>query len=385
MGDLVYKKVTLLGSTGSVGSQSLEVCRNLNYRVVALTAHSNVEKLAQQAREFLPKLVAIADTSKYPALKTALADLDIEIVAGTDGVCAAASFSGADIVINAIVGIAGLRPTIAAIEAGKELALANKEALIAGGDLVTKTAKLHNTSIFPVDSEHSAILQCLQAGRREDVRGIILTASGGPFVGKTRRELEGVTVKDALKHPNWSMGAKITVDSATLMNKGLEFIEAMWFFGLSPSQIEIVVHHQSVIHSAVEFHDGAVIAQMGVPDMRGAIQYAITYPAHLPIAGTARLSLTDYGKLTFAKPDTSVFTCLEVCMAAAQEGGTAPCIINGANEQAVELFLKGKINFLQIGELVASAAANLKRPEASTLEQIEQTDMLAREYVKQKI
>ena len=377
----MLKKITLLGSTGSVGTQSLEVCRNLSCRVVALTAGSDVEKLAQQAHEFRPEVVAIADKSRYMALKTALQGLDVRILAGVEGICEAAALTQTDVVINSIVGIAGLRPTIAALEAGNTLALANKEALIAGGELVTRTARANGAAILPVDSEHSAILQCLQAGRREDVRGVILTASGGPFVGKTREELAGVTIQDALAHPNWSMGAKITVDCATLMNKGLEFIEAMWLFNLKPEQIEIVVHRQSVVHSAVEYADGSVIAQLSVPDMRCAIQYAVTYPAHLPLPGK-RLSLPDYGKLTFEKPDTDVFACLALCIQAAQRGGTAPCIVNGANEQAVELFLQGKIGFLRIAELVGLAAGHIAPTPAATLAQIEQADALAREYVK---
>lgn len=378
------KNIVLLGSTGSIGTQSLDVCRSNGYRIQALTAGSNIALLENQAREFMPETVAVADASKYRALKTALADLDIRVTAGEEAVCEAAALAGADTVINAIVGIAGLRPTLSAIRAGKTIALSNKEALIAGGKLVMDSVQRYGAAILPVDSEHSAIWQCLQAGEREDVAGVILTASGGPFRGKKRADLKGVTVEEALRHPNWNMGAKITIDSATLMNKGLEFIEAMWLFGLLPSQIEIVVHHQSIVHSAVEFQDGSVIAQLGVPDMRCAIQYALTYPRHSPLPGK-RLSLTDIGTLTFQKPDLDTFACLFACIRAAHMGGFAPCIANGANEVAVNLFRRGKIGFLQIGELVSSAVEAVRPSDTYDLSSIEAADRLAREYVLSKV
>jgi len=383
----VSKKVVVLGSTGSVGTQSLAVCRSRGYRVSALTAFSNIKLLELQAREFLPQYVAIGDESLYKELKAALSGLNIRVGAGAEAVCEAAALCDSDITINSIVGIAGLRPTLAALEAGRRLALANKEALIAGGELVMKTAKDHCAQVLPIDSEHSAIWQCLEAGAgcRDEVRGVILTASGGPFFGWTGEQLADVTVEQALQHPNWSMGSKITIDCATMMNKGLEFIEAMWLFGLEPSQIEVVVHRQSVVHSAVDYVDGSVIAQLSVPDMRTAIQYAITYPNRLPL-DTKRLSLTDYGSLTFEKPDLDTFTCLRVCMDAAQRGGLSPCIANGANEMAVTLFMRGWISFLQIGELVQSAVEHFKNGRKSaTLSEIEAADREAREYVRQLV
>lgn len=375
------KKISLLGSTGSIGQQSLSVCRFLNIPVMSLVANSNVKLLAEQAREFRPKLVGICDKKRYNELKLELEGLDVEIIAGEQAAVEAAANEDADTVINAIVGIAGLRPALASIEARKTLALANKESLVTGGLLVMSAAKRLGVPIIPVDSEHSAIFQSMRAGRREDVRGIILTASGGPFFGKTTDELRRVTVEDALKHPNWSMGRKITIDSATLMNKGLELIEAMWFFGVSPEQVEIVVHRQSVLHSAVEFADGSIIAQLGPLDMRNAIQYAITYPRHLPCGDGKRLSLTEIAGLTFEKPDYETFKCLSVCIEAAKMGGLAPCTVNGANEQAVELFLDGKIDFLRIGELVEAALYDVTPRSCFTIEDVENADMAAREFV----
>ena len=375
------KNIVLLGSTGSIGTQSLDVCRGQGYRVVSLAAHSNVDLLAEQARAFGPAAVAIADESKYAALKAALADVDVRVLAGAEGIVELAAMP-CDVVVNAIVGIAGLRPTLAAIEAGHDVALANKETLVTGGGLVMKRAKEKNVSIFPIDSEHSAIWQCLQAGHAQDVAGVILTASGGPFFGKKAAELAPMTAKEALKHPNWTMGAKITIDSATLMNKGLELMEAMWLFDLTPEQIEIVVHRQSVVHSAVVYRDGSVIAQMGVPDMRLAIQYALTYPRHLPMAEHKGLSLTDYGSLTFEKPDEETFACLAACIEAAKRGGLAPAVVNGANEEAVALFLQGRIGFLDIGRLVTEALEQVQMPEAYNLEAIEEADGLARAYVR---
>lgn len=374
-------KISLLGSTGSIGQQSLSVCRLLKIPVAALVANSNVKLLAEQAREFRPKLVGIRDKRLYKELKTELEGLCAEVIAGDEASVYAAACEDADMVINAIVGIAGLRPALAAIEAKKTLALANKESLVAGGLLVTSAAKRKGVPLIPVDSEHSAIFQSMRAGSREDVRGLILTASGGPFFGKTADELRSVKVEDALKHPNWSMGKKITIDSATLMNKGLELIEAMWFFGVSPEQVEIVVHRQSALHSAVEFADGSIIAQLGPLDMRNAIQYAITYPRHLPRGEDNRLSLTDIGSLTFEKPDYQTFKCLSVCVEAAKMGGLAPCTVNGANEQAVELFLNGKISFLRIGELVEAALDSVRPRSYFTIEDVENADMTAREFV----
>lgn len=374
------KQLVILGSTGSIGTQSLEVCAHLGYRVVALTANSNIKLLEEQARQFRPELVVTANKDLYNDLKLSLNDLDIKVEAGQDAVCEAAQMAGSNLVLDAIVGIAGLRPVLTALEAKKTVALANKETLIAGGTLVMQTAKQNTAPIIPVDSEHSAIFQCLHAGKYKDVKGITLTASGGPFWGKIRSELMSVTVKDALAHPIWNMGAKITLDSATLMNKGLEFVEAMHLFNLDPDQIEVVIHRQSVVHSAVEFVDGSVIAQMGTPDMRTAIQYAITYPDRLPTQ-VKRLRLTNYGALTFDQPDLETFACLRVMIQAARAGGLAPCIVNGANEAAVALFLKGNISFLQIGELVQSALENVKCSSGHDLASIETADLAARTHV----
>ncbi len=376
------KHVAILGSTGSIGTQTLRICRNLELPVDALTAHRNIQLLERQAREFLPRRVVIADKAYYSDLKTRLADTSIQVFAGLEEVCAAAQLPETQTVCNAVVGMVGLRPTLAAIQAGKQLALSNKETLVAGGQLVTARAAQQGVQILPVDSEHSAIFQCLQGNRREDLRRIILTASGGPFRGKKRAELESVTVQDALKHPNWSMGAKITVDSATLMNKGLEFIEAMWLFDLTPQQIQVVVHPQSVIHSAVEYRDGAVIAQLGIPDMAIPIQYALTWPARAPIDAPP-LSLTGYGALTFEEPDLETFACLGHCMEAIRRGGLYPCAVNSANEQAVALFLAGKIGFCQIGQAVGEVLERFScDPSAPyTLEQVEKTDRWAREAV----
>lgn len=381
------KAVTILGSTGSIGTQTLEVCREHGFGVVALAAHSNITLLEQQVREFRPKRVLVVKEEQYLPLKTALADLSAEVLTGSQALCDLAQAPDTDLVVDAVVGIAGLPPTLAALQAGKRLALANKEALIAGGSLVKAAEKTGGGELLTVDSEHSAIWQSLQGSHRGELRGIILTASGGPFFGRTRRDLEQVGVKDALAHPNWSMGAKITVDSATLMNKGLEFIEAMWLFDLSWKQIEVVVHRQSILHSAVDFVDGSVIGQMSIPDMRGAIQYAMTYPNRLPLS-TKKLSLTDIGSLTFEKPDLSTFTCLRTCIEAAQMGGFMPCIANGANEQAVGLFLEGKISFLQIGDLVEQTTrqySSFQQRIPTSVEEILEADQMAREYVQSQI
>ena len=374
--------VAILGSTGSIGVQTLQVCRHLGLQVDALAARRNVTLLEQQARAFSPQMVAIAEDALYLDLKNRLADTSVRVEAGPDAVCNAAQLPQTQVVCNAVMGMVGLRPTLAAIQAGKQLALSNKETLVAAGRLVKAEAASHQVQILPVDSEHSAIFQCLQGNRREDLKKVLLTASGGPFRGKSRAELEGVTAKDALRHPNWAMGAKITVDSATLMNKGLEFIEAMWLFDLQPEQIEVIVHPQSVIHSAVEYRDGAVIAQLGIPDMAIPIQYALTWPSRKPIEIPA-LSLTDYGALTFERPDLDTFECLRHCIRAAELGGLYPCAINSANEQAVALFLEGKIRFFQIGEAVGEVLERFScDPLATyTLEQVERTDKWAREAV----
>lgn len=376
------KKVAVLGSTGSIGTQTLECCKNLGYQINVLAANKSVSLLEKQAREFTPRCVVITDKQAYLDLKTRLADTPTKVLAGQEGLCESAALADNDLVCNAVTGIAGLRPTLAALEAKKTLALANKETLVAGGKLVLETAARNGVSILPVDSEHSAIFQCLQGNEQKSLRKIILTASGGPFRGKTKAQLENVTLEDALHHPNWSMGAKITIDSSTLMNKGLEFIEAMWLFSLKPEQIEVVIHPQSILHSAVEYEDGSVIGQMGVPDMKIPIQYALTYPHRKP-SGVKPLSLTDCGGLTFEKPDFDTFVCLKYCIEAITRGGLYPCAVNGANEQAVALFLDGKIRYHEIGSCVKYVLDHLKCDTESsyTLEQVLKTDCTARELV----
>lgn len=375
--------IAVLGSTGSIGTQALEIAKMHSIRVIALAASSSVQKLIEQAKEFQAKYVCIYDEAKLPQLQEAFGGTDVKVLCGMEGLCEIATLPEIDMVLNSVVGMVGLRPTLEAIKAGKDIALANKETLVAGGELVTKLARENGVTIYPVDSEHSAIFQCLQGNKREQLSKVILTASGGPFYGKTKDELKDVTIEQALSHPNWSMGRKITIDSSTLMNKGLEFIEAMWLFDLTPSQIEIVVQRESVIHSAVEFRDHSVIAQMGVPDMKIPIQYALLYPDRFECP-TKPLSLCDYGTLTFAKPDLETFDCLSACIKAISLGGSLPAAVNAANEQAVSLFLDGKISFLQIGELVLSACDELPRREIHTLDDVFAADAEAREYVRRK-
>ena len=380
----MMNSVAILGSTGSIGTQAIEVAQKHGLRVTALAANSRVDALVQQARLLKPELLCIADESRYPALKEAAAGLGCRLLAGMDGLCEIAQQKSSDILLNSVVGMVGLLPTLTAISAKKPLALANKETLVAGGALVMDAAAENGVPIFPVDSEHSAIFQCLQGNKRSQLKKIILTASGGPFYGKTKAELGGMTVEDALKHPNWSMGSKITIDSATLMNKGLEFIEARWLFDLKPDQIEIVVHRQSVLHSAVVYQDESVIGQMGVPDMKIPIQYALLYPDRLPCP-TKPLSLTDFGTLTFAKPDYETFDCLSACIRASETGGTAPVTANGANEAAVAAFLSRKIGFLKIGELVAAALDNLPAEPLTGYDDVVRADRAARDFVKSQI
>lgn len=377
------KNVTILGSTGSIGTQALDVCRANGFNVYALAANRSEQLLEEQVRAFHPKRVCIADPEHYQSFCTRVADLNVEVLTGIDGLCALAGDENAGIVLNSVMGMIGLRPTLAAIEAGNTLALANKETLVTGGELVMKRAAEKGVRIFPVDSEHSAIFQCLEGYRHCHLNKILLTASGGPFFGMTRKELEGITPERALKHPNWSMGAKITIDSATLMNKGLEVIEAVHLFGVRPEQIEVVVHRESVIHSLVEFDDYSVIGQLGVPDMKIPIQYALTYPERTACP-TGRLSLTDYGKLTFYKPDPETFVCLKAALEAISRCGLYPTLVNSANELLVELFLKGKVSFLQIGDLV-SAVLGERCDGPVTLENILAAEKQAREFVLSKI
>ncbi len=378
------KSVAILGSTGSIGTQALDVVKMHGMRVTALAAHSQTEKLAEQAREYRPSMVCIYDEAKKEQLTQLLEGEDIEILTGMEGLCRIAGAKEADIVLNSVVGMVGLLPTLTAIEAGTDVALANKETLVAGGSLVMKAAAEKGVHIYPVDSEHSAIFQCLQGNAMNRVRKIILTASGGPFFGKTTEELRNVRAADALKHPNWDMGSKITIDSSTLMNKGLEFIEAKWLFDLEPSQIEIVVHRQSVLHSAVEFEDYAVIGQMGVPDMKIPIQYALLYPER-KACPTSPLSLTEYGTLTFEQPDYETFGCLRAAIDAITEGGLRPCIVNAANEEAVGWFLRDEIGFLQIGELVRAAMESVQGGDVTCYEDVLRADRAARAFVRSRI
>lgn len=372
-------EIVLLGSTGSIGTQTSDVCRAHNIRIKALSARHNLDLLEKQAREFLPEYVAVSDESNFAEIKSRLSDTNIKILAGSDGLCELAALP-CDKVVNAVVGMAGLLPTLAAISVGNNIALANKETLVAGGELVMNAAREKNVEITPIDSEHSAIYQCLLGAGDNKISKIILTASGGPFFGKTRAELENITKEQALNHPNWNMGEKVTIDSATMMNKGLELIEAVWLFGVAPSQVEITVHRQSILHSAVEFEDGAIIGQLGSTDMRIPIQFALTAPKRLACPAK-KLSLTEIGTLTFEKPDENVFTCLSAAKKAIEMGGNAPCIINCANEAAVSLFLEEKIGFLQIGELVNAALSDVKYIQNPVLSDILNTRIIAEEYV----
>lgn len=374
------KRLIILGSTGSIGVQALEVAERNGYKVTALAAGKNTELLEKQARKFKPDVVAVSDNNAANDLKIRLADTSVKVLSGEEGVCAAAQYEG-DIVLNAIVGIAGLRPTLAAINAGKTIALANKETLVAGGEIVNRRLDETGVKLLPVDSEHSAIFQSLQGAPKGSLKKILLTASGGPFYGKTKKELESVTVKDALNHPNWSMGAKITVDSATLMNKGLEVIEAVRLFDVSPDDIEVLVHRQSIVHSGIELSDGAVIAQLGTPDMRLPIQYALTYPERADFA-FEHLSLADIGTLTFSKPDMDTFRCLPICIEAVKRGGLAPAAVNGANEEAVALFLSGKIKFLQIAEMAEKALNSVNNKKEYTIEDVFEADKAARDLIR---
>lgn len=373
------ENLSILGSTGSIGKQSLDVCRKCGYGVKALTAFSSVDEIEKQAREFKPETVALVDENAARDLKIKLADTDIKVLGGMDGVCECAQIPSADTVLNSVVGMAGLKPTLAAIHARKKIALANKETLVAGGQLVMSEAKKYGAEILPVDSEHSAIFQCLQGKpTNKALKKIILTASGGPFFGKTADELRDVTVERALKHPNWSMGAKITIDSATMMNKGLELIEAVWLFSVNPDDVDIVVHRESIVHSAVEYDDNSVIAQLGLPDMRIPIQYALTYPERFE-SPVGELSLADIGKLTFYKPDYETFRCINLCRRAINMGGLYPAAVNSANEQANLMFRQGKIGFLDIADRVEKVLDRTPHYDDYTFGDILEIDKFARE------
>lgn len=379
------KKLSLLGSTGSIGTQALQVVQNLReqgekWEVAALAARSSVNRLEEQARQFHPEVVAVFDEGAALSLRQSLRDTDIQVLSGMEGLCEAAAWPEADLTLNAVVGMVGLQPTLAALQAGKALALANKETLVVGGAIVMEAARKRNLPILPVDSEHSAIFQCLQGcPERGALKKLVLTASGGPFFGRSRQELAEVTREQALRHPNWDMGAKITIDSATMMNKGLEVMEASWLFDLPEHRIEVVVHRESVIHSMVEYQDNAVVAQLGVPDMAVPIQYALTYPRRMP-SPAGELDLCALGKLTFYPPDREAFPCLELCREALRRGGLVPAAANGANEQAVALFLEGKIGFLDIPRLV-EAAMDRQDPGVVTLEAVLEADREARAFV----
>ena len=374
------KCVSILGSTGSIGRQSLEVIAALGLSVCALTAHKSVDLLEEQARAFQPELVVATDEAAARELKIRLADTGIRVVGGDEGLIEAAQHPMADTVLVSVVGIAGLRPTLAAVQAGKRVALANKETMVCGGEQVMDLAAERGVDVVPVDSEHSAIFQSLQGNRMSQVKRLILTASGGPFFGKTRSELEGVTAAQALKHPNWSMGAKVTIDSSTLMNKGLEFIEAMRLFRMPPEKISIAVHRQSMIHSLVEYVDNGVMAQLGSPDMRLPIQYAFTWPER--VEGPAEpMDLFSCGPLTFAPPDLETFPCLALALESARRGGTATTVLNGANEVAVERFLRGEIGFYDIPRLVEHALSTIPVVDTPSLEEIFAADAAARQAV----
>ena len=375
------KIISVLGSTGSIGEQALDVARLHGYRINTLTAARNVDIIEKQAREFKPVKVAMADEAAANELKIRLADTDIKVLSGVEGVCECAADNSQAIVLNSIVGMAGLQPTLAAINEGCKIALANKETLVAGGQLVMGLAKEKSIDILPVDSEHSAIFQALQGmNDKKELKRIILTASGGPFFGKTKDELKNATVKNALKHPNWSMGAKITIDSATMMNKGLELIEAVWLFDVSPKDVDIVVHRQSIIHSLIEYVDNSVIAQLGVPDMRIPIQYALTYPERF-VSPVRQLRLEEWKTLTFDEPDYETFECINICRSAIEKGGLCTAVVNSANEKANELFRAGKIGFLDIARLVGKAFENSPKISEYTLSDVLETDKWAREFV----
>ena len=378
---MLERKIGILGSTGSIGTQTLEIVRsNPDFKVIALAAGSNVDLMEKQAREFQPELCVMWTEEAAKELRLRLSDTSVTVLAGMDGLLTLAVMPEIQILVTAIVGMIGLRPTIAAIEAGKIIALANKETLVTAGHIIMPLAAKMEVPILPVDSEHSAIFQSMCGQSRKKVSKILLTASGGPFRGKKRQELLDITVEDALKHPNWSMGRKITIDSATLVNKGLEVIEAKWLFGVEPENIQVVVHPQSVIHSMVEYVDGAVIAQLGVPDMKLPIQYALTYPYRRPMEGK-KLDFYELSSMTFEKPDTDTFKGLPMAYDAIAAGGSMPTVFNAANEKAVSLFLNREIKFLEIYDLIQGAMENHKVKENPTVEEILEAEAEAYEYI----
>lgn len=378
------KHITVLGSTGSIGTQALNVADFSNYIVDALAFGSNIKLGEEQIRKFNPKFVAVSDKKSADLLRIAIADTSTTIIDGEDCVCKMIPELKSDVCINAISGFNGLKPTLQAIKQFDRIGLANKETIVAAGEIVKKSAAENNCEIIPVDSEHSAIFQCLAGNKRKEIRRILLTCSGGPFFGATQEKLKKVTVADALGHPTWKMGAKITIDSATLMNKGLEFIEAMHLFDVTPDKIEVVIHRESIIHSMVEYNDRAILAQLGVSDMRIPIQYAVTYPERIE-SPSEPLDFFKIGKLTFFEPDRTAFPLLALAEKTAQKGGILPCVMNAANEEAVAMFLKEKISFTEISELVCEITENYQNKKDFTLSDIEEANILARDLVKNKI
>ena len=381
------KRIAILGSTGSIGTQALEViaANPELFELFAITGHSNVSLLAKQARQFKPNMVIVTDDSKYLELKESISDLDdVKVFAGMQSVCDMVAMSSVDMVLTSMVGYAGLQPTIAAVKAGKAIALANKETLVVAGELICSLASQYKSAILPVDSEHSAIFQCLAGEHEKSIEKLLLTASGGPFRTFSLEQLAHVTKADALKHPNWDMGAKITIDSASMMNKGFEVIEAKWLFGVQKEQIEVVVHPQSIVHSMVQFTDGSVKAQLGMPDMRLPIQYAFGYPNRLPNA-YGRVDFTQIGTLTFEKPDTNRFRNLAFAYDAMAKGGNLPCILNAANEVVVKAFLHDKIGFLQMSDVIEWAMQTLPFIQTPTYQDYVETDAHVRRMVEEKI
>lgn len=375
------KKIAILGSTGSIGTQTLEVVRsNPDLQVVALAAGSSVEALEQQIREFHPVLAAMWSEEAAQELRVRVADTKVKVVAGMEGLLEIAVLPESQVLVTAIVGMIGIRPTIAAIKAGKDIALANKETLVTAGHIIMPLAEQCGVSILPVDSEHSAIFQSLNGEPKDKIEKILLTASGGPFRGKSRDQLQNIQVEDALKHPNWTMGRKITIDSSTLVNKGLEVMEAKWLFGVGLDRIQVVVHPQSIIHSAVQYVDGAIMAQLGTPDMKLPIQYALFYPDRRPMEGK-RVDFFDLAQITFEKPDTETFTGLALAYKAAEAGGSLPTVYNAANEKAVALFLNRKISYLQIPELIGEAMEQHRVIAAPTVEQILEAEAETYQYI----
>lgn len=378
------KKIAILGSTGSIGTQTLEIVRdNPDLQVTGLAAGANIELLEKQVREFRPRLVSLQSEADCEELKTRLADMEVQVIPGMEGLLAIAQMEESEILVTAIVGMIGIRPTIAAINRKKDIALANKETLVTAGHIIMPLAAKMGVSILPVDSEHSAIFQSMQGENRDRVSRLLITASGGPFRGRTRQELETVRLEDALKHPNWSMGHKITIDSATLVNKGLEVMEAKWLFDVELDRIQVVVHPQSIIHSMVEYVDGGIMAQLGVPDMKLPIQYALFYPDRRPMAGK-RVDFYELGSITFERPDMNTFTSLKLAMRAAAEGGSVPTVFNAANEKAVSLFLNRKIRFLQIPEIIEMCMDAHKKKENPDVEEILSAEQETYELIQSK-